>query len=217
MTDDHRPARNAGQRAEDLEEGEGECDSVAIVYKICVSLGAQSYGSLPQQPVEQLAQAIAQVVAIEGPVHVEEAARRIRTLWGVKRSGQRILSAINRGIYQAEQNGLVRRRGDFLWPPIDRAVKVRRRVSNPTPRIDFICDEEIGEAVKLALEVCSTTTADDLIVQSSQLLGVQPTNSLTATRIRSVIFMLIQRGELQRHLNGGIQFMPGKAAKDQNI
>lgn len=180
-------------------------DSIAY-YEQCSFLSIPMHGDLHQQPTEQLAEAVAQVVAVEGPVHFEETIRRIRALWGLKRAGQRIQDAINSAVYLAEKNGLVRRRGDFLWPPIEQPTRVRRRLEAHTPRIDLICNEEIAEAIRLVLRSQFATLPNDLIVQASRLLGIQTTSGPTASRIRGIVLTLIQNGELQRNSLGRIQF-----------
>jgi hypothetical protein len=178
-------------------------DSVAL-YQTCSSLNIPAYGVLHDQPVERLAEAVAQVVAIEGPVHLEETIRRIRSLWGVKRAGQRIQQAINRAVYFAERNGCIQRRGDFLWPATEREVAVRRRQTDPPPRIDRICDEEIAAAVRLVLKHQFATAFDDLAIQCSRLFGLRAMSGLTATRIRGVVMRLIESGQAQRTVDGRI-------------
>jgi len=49
-------------------------------YKICSSLGIAMRGELHEQSISDLTQAIIQVVEIEGPIHINEVARRIRSL-----------------------------------------------------------------------------------------------------------------------------------------
>jgi hypothetical protein len=122
----------------------------------------------------------------------------------LKRAGQRINDAIDRAIEFAEQRKGIRRRGDFLWPAMDRAVPVRRRSGDPPVKIEFICDEEIAEAVQLVLKRQFATVPDDLIVRSSRLLGIQVTRDAIAERIKAVIEKLIAEKILQPMPNGMI-------------
>jgi Protein of unknown function (DUF4011)/Protein of unknown function (DUF3320) len=180
-------------------------EEAVAVYQICLSLTIPVDGELHEQPVERLAEAVTQVVAIEGPIHLEETIRRIRSLWGVKRAGQRIQQAINRAIYFAELHGGVRRRGAFLWPAVAREVAVRRRHGDPPPRIDLICDEEIAAAVRLVLEHQVATVFDDLVIQCSRLFGIRGISGLVATRIRSMVMRLLESGQVQRTADGRIR------------
>jgi very-short-patch-repair endonuclease len=185
---------------------DGTLDNMVPNYEVCSSLGIATYGELHEQPTDQLAKAVIQVVEVEGPIHFDEVVRRIRSLWGLKRAGQRIYDAISRATSAAERKGQVRRRGDFLWPATDRVIPVRRRCGDPPAKIELICDEEIAEVVKLVLKYQFATLPNDLIVRSSRLLGIQATRGVTADRIKAVIEKLIDEGELQQMPNGMIHF-----------
>jgi DNA polymerase III delta prime subunit len=184
-------------------------EEAVALYQTCSSLTIPVYGELHDQPVERLAEAVTQVVAVEGPVHLEEAIRRIRSLWGVKRAGQRIQQAINRAVYFAELNGGVQRRGAFLWPTTEHEVAVRRRQGDPPPRIDLICDEEIAAAVRLVLKHQFATIFDDLVIRCLRLFGIQGMSGLAATRIRSIVMRMIESGQVQRRADGRIRLTSG--------
>ncbi|MFH1950950.1 MAG: DUF3320 domain-containing protein [Pseudomonadota bacterium] len=174
-------------------------------YQVCTSLGIPATGELHEQLARVLAVAVSNVVEVEGPVHVDEVVHRIRTLWGLKRSGLRIVKAVHQGVKAAERQGTVRRRGDFLWPASRDEVKVRRRSNDPPPKIEFICDEEIEEAVKIVLGNQFATAKEDLVQQGCRLLGIKATREHTAERVRSVISALIKKGELEELQSGMIQ------------
>ena len=178
-------------------------------YQTCSSLGISVGGALHRQPVELLAEAVARVVAIEGPVHLDEAVRRVRKLWGVKRAGQRIQQAINRAVSFAERNAAVVRRGAFLWPAGMGAVPVRRRHLDPPPRIDLICDEEIaGAATLLLAHHAAATDLDGIVIDCLRLFGVQTATGLAATRIRGIVLRLIELGLAERTPDGRIRRVP---------
>lgn len=175
-------------------------------YEICSRITVSPRGELHEQPLRLLAEVVAEVVEVEGPVHLDEVVRRIRSLWGLRRSGRRIAGAIKKAVSYADKNGHLSRQGAFLWPKDAGPVRVRRRSDDPPPRIELICDEEIGEAVKLVLKYQFATLPDDLIVKSSRLLGIQATRGKTAIRIKSVIKKLIAEGGLQKMPNGMVNF-----------
>ena len=175
-------------------------------YKVCSSLGITVGGNLHDQPQSQLAKAIAKVVEVEGPVHFDEVVRRIRTLWGLKRTGQRITDALSKAALLAERDGKIRRHDDFLWQATDCAVPVRRRCGDPPVKIELICDEEITEAIKLVLKQQFDTPPHELSIQASRLLGFQVTHDETLQRIETIINTLLNNGELQKRLNGMIHF-----------
>lgn len=188
--------RNQKEKVEEPEK--------APLYQICKSLASTYSGDLHEQTPAKLAEAVTKVVEVEGPVHFDEVVRRIRTLWGLKRSGGRIEEAIRRGVECAEEKGSVKNKKDFLWPSIDRPLNVRRREEDPLPKIELICDEEIGEAAKWVLKQQFATTLDDLVIEASRVLGLQATRSETFERIKTIILKLIEDNLLVRKANGMI-------------
>lgn len=186
----------------------GRPEDEVVEYQVCVSLGniAQTYGELHEQPISVMAEMVVEVVRSEGPVHLDEIVRRIRTLWGLKRAGQRITRAVALGTDYAARVGGVRKRGDFLWPASEAPVVVRRRTGDPAPKAELICDEEIAEAFRIVLKYQFATSPDDLITRASRLFGFQARHAQTAARLRAVLLELIERGELAEKDNGMIHF-----------
>lgn len=172
-------------------------DKNVTEYEMCTSLGIYGQTALDEIPVDQLAKAFSSVVEVEGPVHFEEVVRRIRSLMGLKRSGNKIHEAINRAADFSIRKKTVIRRGDFYWSIGDQKVKVRRRSGDTPAKIELICDEEIAEAVKQVLKQQFATMPDDLIVQSSRVLGFKSTSEGIAGRIKNVIDNLVKRGDLK--------------------
>lgn len=115
-------------------------------YEVCTDLGIPIRGELSHQPVSRLAKAVARIVEVEGPVHIDEVVFRFRDLWGLKRVTKRLKIAIEKATVHA--SGKIRMRGDFLWHGDEQVARVRRRSSR---KIEWICDEEIAESMKLVL------------------------------------------------------------------
>ena len=178
-------------------------DEIASDYVLCSSLDVNLHGQLHEQPMGALAEAIIQIANVESPVHIEEVVRRIRTHHGLGRAGKRIKNAIDQAATYAVHSGHVIRRGDFIWSTND-SVQVRCRRGDPPAKIEYICDEEIAEAIKMVLTRQFATPLDDLIVQSSRLFGIQATRGATSKRIKAVIDSLIKTDELQYLSNGMI-------------
>ena len=171
-------------------------------YEVCENLRVDTSGQLNELSPAKMANAVAAVVDIEGPIHVDEVVRRIRSLWGLKRAGDRIREAVNRGIAYATKLKLVHKKQDFLWTPQDRILKPRLRTDDPPPKIELICNAEIAEAIKLALEHQFATPKGDLITQASRILGIQATGSLVSKRINNVIGLLLHKQEIKTLPNG---------------
>ncbi|MHC4606228.1 MAG: DUF3320 domain-containing protein [Planctomycetota bacterium] len=131
--------------------------------------------------IEGAAEVLARVVAHEGPIHFEEAARRVVEHWRISRVGQRIADTVKLGARRCERNGTVLRRGDFLWPADMEKPPVRRRESKDAPReVELIAPEEIAEAILLVLKKEFRVRQEDLVDRAARVLGF----SRTGTRVR---------------------------------
>ena len=176
-------------------------------YEICQDLPIPTWGELHDVYVGDLSKAVTHIVEVEGPVHFDEVVRRLRSLWGLRRAGDRIREAVARAARFAERNHKVVRRGDFLWPPGMTAPPVRRRLDDPPAKIELICEEEIAEAVKVVLNTQFATAQDDLILRVSRLLGFQATHQATAARIKLTIARLMETGALKLGASGMIDLV----------
>jgi very-short-patch-repair endonuclease len=97
-------------------------------YEEC-QLSAPMHGDLlALNPVEMAAMA-AFVVKVEGPIHAEEVARRIREAFGLQRTGNRILSKINEALRTAERLGEVISEEGF-WSTPERGHPLPRHRRN---------------------------------------------------------------------------------------
>lgn len=173
-----------------------------VDYVNCARLSVVTSQPIPDCPRSKLAEAVRDVVEVEGPVHVDEVVRRIRTLWGFKRSGHIIREAICRGVRFAEEQGLVMRKDDFLWPARDGSVKPRFRADDALLDVEFICDEEIVETLKAVLERQFASYPEALINPAARFLGFQATSELVAARIRAVLQHMTEEGVLKTQPNG---------------
>jgi hypothetical protein len=182
-------------------------ESVGVpLYEACQSLPFKNRGDLHLQPIDQLALNVIHIVKEEGPIHVHELIRRMRSLWGLGRTGDRIVDVGKQAIRAAVRQGRVEMRGKFLWAPNRLKVKVRKRTDDPKPDIELICEEEIQEAVRLVLTAQFSTAMEDLAVAASRLFGFQATRDDTSRQIQSVIKAMISSGELEQMPTGAIHF-----------
>jgi hypothetical protein len=168
-------------------------------YEPCRTLRIPIAGELHQLSPEALLMAVEDVVAAEGPVHIDEVVRRIRTLWGLQRAGNRIRDAIVGAVDLATRRQLVTRDGDFLAVP-NASVRVRRRNGDPPARIDLIAGSEIAEALRHVLRTQFATPREELIDAVARRFGIQATGATVAARIGGTLDAELARGAL--HCNG---------------
>lgn len=168
-------------------------------YVMCTDLSIPIEGDLPLQLPGKLAKGVVAVVQIESPVHIDEVVLRVRNLWGLGRSGNRIRDAIGNAISKAQRNGHIRRKGDFLWRTDKREIEVRQR---ETPKIEWICDEEIAEAMKHVIRVQGALSRKALRTEAIKLFGYKTARETHAKRLILIRKKLVEAGELQLLPNG---------------
>ena len=173
-------------------------------YEECTRLPISLRNDIPSTPRVDLAKAVSKVVKIEGPIHVDEVTRRIRSIWGLKRSGRLIQEAVGRGIKYAESTDQVTRRKSFLWPVEERPVVPRARSAREMLKIELICDEEIGAAIYRTLVMQYASPQDAIPTTAARLLGFQQTSEQIRKEILRVLRRQLKDGELVKKEDGRI-------------
>ncbi|MCY3551621.1 MAG: DUF3320 domain-containing protein [Candidatus Poribacteria bacterium] len=171
-------------------------------YQTCKDLKIPMQGELHLQTTFQLAKAVREVVKIESPVHTDLVARRIRQLWGLKRAGERIKNAIEAGIAAAQRDKLIHQNGDFLWAADNREIKVRCRTK---PKIEWICEEEIVEAMKFVLTSQGAMPDKSLITETAKLFGYKSARKTVMEKMKPLLDKLVKAGEFQILPNSRVQ------------
>ena len=177
-------------------------------YTECIDLGIPISGELHLQDGINIAQAVSNIVNVESPVHFEQVVIRLRTLWGLAKAGKRIRMAIENGIGVAEKANLIQRRGEFLWSVDHKDIQIRKREK---PKIEWIGDEEIYEAIILVLTLQGAITQDSLISEAVKLFGYKATSNSVSEYVRTIVNERVKDGDLELTGNGMIQRSTKKA------
>ncbi|MBF8277906.1 MAG: hypothetical protein HW390_2979 [Candidatus Brocadiaceae bacterium] len=101
-------------------------------YIACTDLGVGFHLELHEVPSHDIALAVKRVTEIEGPVHQDEVIARIRTLSGYAQAGQRMKTAIEKGIQFAITSGYVLKRKGFLWSAQESTIVARANLKYTT-------------------------------------------------------------------------------------
>ena len=179
-----------------------EPDQPVYRYVECTYLGVPMEGDLAHQLPHRLAQGVVQVVKIESPVHIDEVVFRIRSLWGLGRTGNRIRAAIKSAVFSAQQSGQIRQKDNFLWTADQQEIKVRHRRS---PEIEWICDEEIAEAMKRVVTAQGAISQDALITESVKFFGYKAAGKTITKHLRLLLNKLVKAGEFEILPNGAVR------------
>ncbi|WP_292387644.1 DUF3320 domain-containing protein [Methanosarcina sp. UBA5] len=177
------------------------------LYQACLSSGLPQIGDLSDVSDEQLEEAIIRIIKCEGPIHAELLPQRIKSHTGIPRIFGKIKQRIFEIAVLAESSGKIRIKGEFYWPVSEPACLLRRREGDASAKVEWICDEEIKEAICFVLNSQYSTPLEDLIVQTSRVLGIKTTRKNTKERIEKLVQAAIENEELTLMPNKMIYFV----------
>ena len=127
-------------------------------------------------PVSRLSDLAVQVVQIEGPVHLQEVARRIASAFGKVRSGQRIENAVRKALNLAKKRGQIQAEEDFWYTEaqrVDPPVRDRSGESGSILKAAVLPPMEIRAAGELAERENGRMEPTDKVRAVGRLLGFQ--------------------------------------------
>ena len=157
----------------------------------------------------ELEQIIIKIVKFEGPIYIEELIQRIKVHFRITRVGNNIRNIICFVIKSAEQSKEIVVKDDFLWPSSGTNNLLRRRSGASSVKIEWICDEEIIQAIDFILGNQYSTSSVDLVRQASSILGIKVVRQNAKDRIENIIRSLIRDNHLTKLPNNMIYFQQG--------
>ena len=142
-------------------------------------------------PTGALVHLAEQVVAREGPVHIDEVTARVRDAWGAGRAGGRIRDAVERAVAVSIAQGRMVREGGFLFQPgCTPVVRDRCQVRSAGLRKpDMLPPTELRAAILQVIHANFGATPDQVAQSVSRNLGFKA----TSTQLRAVIDTAIER------------------------
>ncbi len=140
-----------------------------------------------------------QVVAVEGPVHIDEVVNRVREAWGLKRAGGRIQEAIEAAIAIAVRMKRLSQDDDFFLSVPGASVIIRDRTnvkSLSLRRPEMLPPSEIRAAIIEIVRTNYGATHDQILQAVSRALGFKSTKGLLRGAIRPVVDEALSQKEL---------------------
>ncbi|AKJ38056.1 DUF3320 domain-containing protein [Methanosarcina barkeri] len=198
---------NSEKEHEKLSGKPSSLEVVVPIYQVCLSSGLPQTGDLSEVSDKQLEEAIIRIVAFEGPIHAQLLQQRIKSHTGISRMLGKIKQRISDAADLAESSGKIRVKDEFYWPVSEPACILRRREGDESTKIEWICDEEIKEAIRFVLHSQYSTPLEDLIVQTSRVLGIKTTRKNVKKRIEKFVKAGIENEELTLMPNEMIYFV----------
>jgi hypothetical protein len=126
------------------------------------------------------------LLAVEAPVSIEYATRRLAEAWSIGRIGHRVEAACRQAIAQAQRRKMAEVRGGFIWRPGQVLTSVRVPADDdPATRRDIadICPEEIDMAIERLRAADPGLDDSQLVMLVARVLGFERTGD----RIRKVL------------------------------
>lgn len=141
--------------------------------------------------VAEVADAMYRIIQIEGPIHQEEACRRLASVWGLDRAGNRIRDAGLRALASLQAKCSCTSDQGFwtVQPPPQITVRDRSEAeSSSLRRAESLPPAEIHTAALEVLSENGRVHRDDLVVEIARRFGFQRTGE----DLRSVIDAALQ-------------------------
>ncbi|MCK9902151.1 DUF3320 domain-containing protein [Frankia sp. Cpl3] len=152
-----------------------------------------------------IAKDIRDIVAAEGPIHLDLLYQRLRELWRTERIGVRIRANIDRAITRAG----VGRDGEFLLAHDAELTMVRTWTDQCQRKVSHVYHGELALAVTNTVRDSGGISEGDLLSYiQTEIFGWRRRGTEIANRLREVIDVLVSGDQLVRNANGFLGGVP---------
>ena len=176
-----------------------------VIDYVAARLRGGSPESFHEGPLERVTTAVAKLVDVEAPVHVDIAARRLAAAWGIERVTERVTARVEAAIAAAEGAGTIARRGDFLHAREARQVIARRPADGVERALEQVAPEELAEAMTRVVDACLGLSEDALRRETARVFGVQRPGERATAILTDGLATLLGTRRLARDAEGWIR------------
>jgi len=174
--------------------GKRKLEDEIVDYVQASDIGLTPQNDLYAVPISKVAESVNAIVDIEGPIHIKEVTNRVKDSCNIKRAGSNLKKTVNLAIDEAENAGDIIKIGDFLYDASNNNVLVRKRNK---PNVDLISDEEIAKSIELVLLYNDNVSTKQIAKEASRNFGFRSTSKKTASRINSVLDLMIANNRVK--------------------
>ncbi len=148
--------------------------------------------------LHELTDLLAEVVAVESPIHVDEAAVRLARAAGLRQRGARTTRRVRQAARLGLRDGRLALRGEFLWCPDHSQAVVRRRdeATRGLRQVDRIAPEEIAEAFFEVIRASHGIREDEAVRAASRLFRFTRLGSKLEVGLQEVLDRLKTDGRV---------------------
>ncbi len=154
---------------------------------------------IPDMPIGDLAKLAVKVVQAEGPVHADEVARRLTTLFGQTRAGSRISAAVEQALRWSVQRRTLQESDNFYWvvAQTEFVVRDREQVASATLRKpEMLPPIELRAGVVQFVTCHISASTDECVTGIARMLGFKKTSQQLSQTIESQIDWLVLHKEI---------------------
>jgi hypothetical protein len=166
-----------------------------------------------------MSEIVGKIIEAEGPIHLDEIARRVATLWGKERTGNRIAQAVADGINSLRRaNKTIRRDGDFFFTSRqeeDCPIRDRSAASVSLQKAEMLPPLEIRAAAFRAIEENGAIGKDEIATAVTRMLGFQRTGPDLRAKVEREIGAMLRAGRLAEQ--GGRLQRPASGARSPGV
>ncbi|MCL4518537.1 MAG: DUF3320 domain-containing protein, partial [Thaumarchaeota archaeon] len=140
------------------------------------------------------------LVENEGPIHRDNAVRRIALAAGYEKSALKITRAVELAIGQCKLNNSILERNGFLWPAKMSVPPVRFPVEKDYltyRKIQEISEEELELAMKNIIKLGMSLELESIMEETARLFGFGRTGDQIRETLQERINELLKRGEFK--------------------
>jgi hypothetical protein len=162
------------------------------------SFAVSTRHDIHQVSVEYLAGIVRRIIEVEGPIHEDEIVIRVRMLWGQKRAGGRIQSAVQQALRAVARAPGIAHDGPYSLSA-GAQVRVRDRSQATSPSLrkpEMLPPVELRAALLAVVEQNLGADREEAITSVSRAVGFRATSAQLHAIIEEQIQFLLASGEL---------------------
>jgi len=194
-----RVARDTSQPMSWTATPEAPWQAVPYVRAPDVMLAAHQPEDDPRHP-RWVAERVAEIVRIEGPIYAEDAVRRAYDAWEAPRVTKKMSQAVMEAVAELPAGQRPRQDGEVLWPAeVDPASYTRYRVAADAARpAESIPLVEVKNAALAVLARALAVSEDELIGQLMQRFGIARRGKLVVEHFRAGLALALEDARATR-------------------
>jgi very-short-patch-repair endonuclease len=162
-------------------------------------LGVETFGDILMVPTRVLSNAVLNILQIEGPIHLREAARRITDSMSIGRIGNRIFDHIRAAAKEGHSKKIFFLQNDFLYLDEQKEVDIRDRseLSITSKKIEFVPPEEIQKAIIQTIDMSFSISENEVISETLKKIGFGRATQNASRIVKSDIKKLIHSNKIK--------------------